>query len=170
MEITKEIFLASRRKVDGIAAAAVSFPEPLAEDSEVDVSDIPSKMYLDEFGREIHVRGPLVAQVGKPESLREKIARFDRLAEQVARSRAIMMSTVDEFGPDVDEDPDDDSFLDDIDETDPFGDPIVAEPLPAKPAVAEPATKVSVAAADTKVDANGGDDAAGDSLPDPGQE
>lgn len=166
MEITKEIFLESRRKVDGITSAKVTaFDNVRKAKSE----EQPKKVFLDVYGREIHVNGPLVASTSKPESLREKIERFDRLAERVRMSRAIMMDTLDEFdGPD--EDPDDDTLLDDTPELDPFGDPIVAEPTPVKPAPAEPATKDPVGPADTRVDANGAENAVGDSLPESDQD
>lgn len=165
MEITKEIFYASRRKVEGIKVAQDSFKVSKSFDTKIDKSsNIPSKMYLDEYGREIHVRGPLVASTQKPESLREKIARFDRLAEQVRRNRALMFGLLQDIEED-DEDVCDDKLLDDVVELDPFGEPIVAEHLPSTKAAAEPPTEDFVVASDPIGSVDGDDNDGGDSLP-----
>ncbi len=94
----------------------------------------PRRVYLNALGNEIHVQGPLVANLQKPESIREKIARFDRLAFAVRTNRAIMQSVKDEVGdlePIDEKDQLDDSFVGEGEDLDSFGEPVVAEP--AKP-------------------------------------
>lgn len=106
-------------------------PEPTEEEQ-------PKNAYLSPTGGEIHVNGPTVQYLNKGESLAEKIARFDRLSEQVAQNRRLMAGLVEDMMSE-EEDPDDFDFIDgeDVDE---FGDIIEkapvkgVQPLPAEPA------------------------------------
>lgn len=96
-----------------------------------------SKIYLDEYGNEVHINGPVVETVHKVETLQERIARYDRLAAAVRASRQAMNFVANEmgvigvdkhgqpiFGKDVVEDPEDFEKLSDVEEIDDFGDVI----------------------------------------------
>lgn len=97
--------------------------------SKVSEVDTDKTFVLSPTGGEIHSGSSVVDRVTKPESLREKIARFDRLAERVAANRAYLMSIGQEMAGE--EDFDDFDFVDGED-FDSFGDslesPIGEEP------------------------------------------
>ncbi len=115
------------------------------------------KVYLNALGNEVHVRGPLVANLQKPESIREKIARFDRLALAVRTNRAIMQSVIDEYGHnDFIEEKDqlDDSFVNEGEDLDSFGEPVVAEP--AKPEMSTQRVAANDAGSAVSDDESGG--------------
>lgn len=86
---------------------------------------------LSPTGCEIHNGESMVDRLTPVESLREKIARFDRLAEQVMSNRAYMMRMAQEMAGD-DEDPDDFGF-EDGDDYDQFGD-LIESPIGEEPA------------------------------------
>lgn len=119
-----QVFLKSHAKAIGMAAARVMLQQLKAVKHES-----PSKVYLDAYGSEVHVNGPTVAPLSKPETLAQKIARFDALAEKVRASRALMMGLVRDFNED-DDDLTDGSFADETPEVDDFGD--VLESVPVK--------------------------------------
>lgn len=122
MKVDVSLFEFGRRKVAGFGSiSSMTLVDTVSEQE-------PDSVYLNEYGSEVHVNGPNVVPVGKPESLREKIARFDALAARVRESRAIMAGLASELEPDDDdEDLLDDSFVDDGDDYDSFGD-IVERP------------------------------------------
>lgn len=118
-----EIFLLSHAKAIGMAAAKVMLQELKAVKHEN-----PSKVYIDAYGCEVHVNGPTVAPLSKPETLAQKIARFDALSEKVRQTRALMMGLVHDIDED-DGDLEDDSFVDDTPQVDDFGDILETVPL-----------------------------------------
>lgn len=123
MQIDKELFEFGRRKAAGFVSAKA---RTLAvSDEEHD------KAYLNDLGSEVHVNGPKVANLDKPESLREKIARFDALAARVRESRAIMSSLAGQ----LESDDDDEDLLDieDGDDFDEFGEIIEKPNLSTSP-------------------------------------
>lgn len=140
MKIDKNAYLKSRARNIGMDAAVKEFDNILSK-AKIAAADIkkaiekePEKangtaisfdvqMYFDEFGREVHVKGPIVDRVRKVESLKDKIARFDRLAATVANSRNIN-HMIDMVTNAPDEDVEDDSLLDDIIIKDDFGEDI----------------------------------------------
>nr|DAU94604.1 MAG TPA: hypothetical protein [Microviridae sp.] len=118
-----KIFLQSHAKAIGMAAAKVMLQELKAVKHES-----PSKVYIDAYGCEVHVNGPTVAPLSKPETLAQKIARFDALAEKVRASRALMMGLVQDFNEE-DGDLEDGSFADETPEVDDFGDVLESVPV-----------------------------------------
>lgn len=118
-----QVFLESHAKAIGMAAAKVMLQELKAVKHET-----PSKVYIDAYGCEVHVNGPTVAPLSKPETLAQKIARFDALAKKVRASRALMMGLVQDFNED-DGDLDDGSFADETPEVDDFGDVLESVPV-----------------------------------------
>lgn len=120
MKIDKKHFILSRARNIGKVLAEEEF-KLLQERAKARVSTV--KIYLDEYGNEVHVKGPIVDRVRKVETLQERIQRYDRLAAAVRASRASMMHAMGEmFTDDPDEDPEDDSLLDDTPSRDEFGD------------------------------------------------
>lgn len=146
MKIDKTSYIKSRARNIGMDAAVKEFDNILskakiaAADIKKAIEKTPEKangtaisfdvqMYFDEFGREVHVKGPIVDRVRKVESLKDKIARFDRLAVTVANSRN-MNHMIDMVTNAPDENVEDDSLLDDTIFKDDFGEDItpVKEP------------------------------------------
>ena len=120
MKIDKKDFIFSRARNIGNVLAAKEWAK-LQSLARARVSTV--KVYLDEYGNEVHVKGPIVDRLRKVESLEERIKRYDRLAAAVRASRASMMHVMGEmFTEDPDEDPEDDSLLDDTPIRDEFGD------------------------------------------------
>lgn len=113
------IFVMQHKKASGIEAAKSMLKEMKEEASKVKDHD---KVYINVYGNEVHVKGPSVVTLAKPESLAEKIARFERLAEQVRINRSLLQGLVQEIVDD--EDPNDDDNLDDVKDYDDFGEVI----------------------------------------------
>lgn len=128
MKISISDFLQGRAKIKAAQDVQASFDTFKA--SIAKFAKNASKVYLNEFGNEVHVNGPTVA-VLKTETLREKIERLDRLAATVRANRAAMAQVYHDMGivgvdrngnPIVeDEDPKDFSLLDDVEQRDDFG-------------------------------------------------
>lgn len=118
-----QIFIKSHAKAIGAAAAKVMLQELKAVKH-----DNPSKVYIDAYGCEVHVNGPTVAPLSKPETLAQKIARFDALAEKVRNSRALMMGLAQDF-KEADADLEDDGFVEDTPQVDDFGDLLESFPV-----------------------------------------
>lgn len=119
MKIDKGLFEFGRRKVADFVSVT-PFCAPLDP-------DVRRKVYLNDVGSEVHVQGENIARVSKTESLAEKIARFDRLAAYVRQSRAAQMLLSSDFEDGdgyTDEELNDDSFADEQDPFDEFGEPI----------------------------------------------
>lgn len=133
--LDKKTFVDMYKKAIGSSRAEKMFQE--VQSIQKDKKD-HSEVYLNEFGNEIHVNGDMAASLLKGETLKERIARFDALAERVAAVRlARQMGILP--SEDVEEDINDDSLLDDVEIKDDFGDVI------EKPTIAE--KKESVASA-----------------------
>lgn len=131
--MTKNDFVLSHQKAAGNKAAVELYERLQARIK--NLSDCSLKMYLSATGEEVHIKGSTTAQLKKPETLQEKIARYDRLAAQVAQSRAIHYGLSQEMTDEDDINAEDDDFAD-IEEKDDFGD-VVAKP--SKPAGQVPA-------------------------------
>lgn len=92
-----------------IATAAIAAREPTKE--EVEKGAVVKTFVLSPTGGEIHRGESLVDRVSKPETLREKIARFDRLAQRVKDNRVYQMQILQEsFGGGEDDSEDDFDF------------------------------------------------------------
>lgn len=125
MQLNKADFIASHAKAGGVNLADKLYAQLQAKIKSL--PDCPLKVYLSATGGEVHVKGSTTASLKKPETLQEKIARFDRLAAQVSQSRAINYGLAQELEDDDSEiDAEADDF-EDIVETDDFGE-IVAKP------------------------------------------
>lgn len=113
MQVDINDFVLSQRKVNGkevVEKIVSAIPEPLS-DKTVQISPV---------GGEIHSGESLVDRVGESETLAQKIARFDRLAQTVVQNRAYMLHMAQEMMGD-DGEPDD-IYGDEFDDVDPFGD------------------------------------------------
>lgn len=129
MKISMSDFLQGRAKIKAAQDVQAAFDNFKA--SVVKFAKNASKVYLNEFGNEVHVNGPTVA-VLKTETLREKIERLDRLAAVVRANRAAMSQVFEDMGvvgidkdgrPVIEEeDPTDFGLLDDVEQRDEFGD------------------------------------------------
>lgn len=124
MQLNRDDFIKSHAKAGGSKKAEKLYKQLQAKIKLL--PECPLKMYLSATGNEVHVNGPVAQSTRKPESLREKIARFDRLAQAVASSRAAQFGLSKELTDDDDIDAEDDNFAD-IVERDEFGD-VVAKP------------------------------------------
>lgn len=102
----------------------------------IDVKDA-KKVYINVYGEEVHVNGPVAAALDKPETLAEKIARFERLAANVQAHRQLMASLVQEIVED-EEDPMADKEMEEIESEDEFGDPIILADEPFRDKNVEP--------------------------------
>ena len=121
MQLNKDDFIKSHAKAGGSKLAEQLYNRLQAKIKSL--PECPLKMYLSATGGEVQVNGPGSQSTRKPETLQEKIARFDRLAVQVAASRAVMHGLSQELTDDDDIDAEDDDFADII-EKDEFGDVI----------------------------------------------
>ena len=170
MKISAIEFLHGRVKIKAAQDVQASFDSFKA--SIAKIAKNASKVYLNEFGNEVHVNGPTVAFL-KTETLREKIERLNRLAATVRANRAAMAQVYNDMGfvgidkngnPVVEqEDPNDFSLLDDVEQRDEFGDVIVnSNKKPSADAGApagEPAAPPAKPAEEQAAEASG-DDAA----------
>lgn len=120
MKVSLSDFAQAHKKTCGLAIAdkfIETAPELVSSDT----------FRLSPTGGEIHSGEPIVDRLKRYESLQEKIARFDRLADAVAYNRLRMMQNG-QLGIDDDDDPEDYGF-EQGEDLDAFGDPIsVAEP------------------------------------------
>ena len=138
MKVAIEDLLKGQRK-----AGTSAFAEKVAAQVAIDVKD-PEKgelvktFVLSPTGGEIHRGESVVDRISKPETLREKIARFDRLAARVRQDRQYLAQIGGEMLSLDDENPDDFDF-DDGEYVDDFGDIVVTPTQPVEPKV-EPET------------------------------
>lgn len=174
MKVSMSDFIISRSKIKAAQDVQASFDAFKA--SIAKFAKNASKVYLNEFGNEVHVNGPKVA-VLKTETLREKIERLDRLAATVRANRAAMAQVyhdmgivgVDRNGNPVieDEDPNDFSLLDDVETKDEFGEVVVnSNEKPATDVDApagEPAAPTAKPAAEQAAEASEADAASSES-------
>jgi hypothetical protein len=131
MKVRTEDFLKSQRKTGlqpfvekQMARDALVAKEPK--------KDEPVKTFvLSPTGGEIHRGESVVDRVSKPETLKQKIARFERLAQRVRQSRELAYAALQDSIPDCADNADEFDF-EDGDFVDDFGD--VIEPItPIKP-------------------------------------
>ena len=165
MKISVTEFLHGRAKIKAAQDVQASFDAFKA--SIAKFAKNASKVYLNEFGNEVHVNGPTVA-VLKTETLREKIERLNRLAATVRANRAAMAQVYNDLGvvgidkngnPVVEEeDPNNFSLLDDVEQRDEFGDIVAnSNKMPSADADApavEPAAPTAKPAAEQAAEAS----------------
>lgn len=154
--LDKKTFVCMYKKAIGASQAAKMFDEAQSIQKE---QKTHSEVFLNEFGNEVHVNGDMAASMLKGETLKERIARFDKLAATVAALRLARFAEDPDHFDEFDEDVNDDSLLDDIEIRDDFGDkvekPSSAEQKDsASAAQSMPAASVS---GDEPVDASGTD-------------
>lgn len=169
LKISISDFLSSRKKISAAQDISSSFKQ--FQNNIKVFSEKAKKVYLNEFGNEVHINGPKIAIVQKTETLKEKVERLDRLAQAVRASRSAMMGVFEDMGvrgidkngqPVFDEeDPDDFSLLDDVQQVDEFGDIIANSNIkPSADAVApavEPAAPTAKPALEQAAEASDDD-------------
>lgn len=135
MKVTSADFLKSQRKtgLEAFVKKKMDVDAVIAKDPEKD--ELVKTFVLSATGGEIHRGESVVDRISKPETLKQKIARFERLAQKVRQSRESLYLAMQDSIPDGD-DPADDFEFEDGDFVDDFGD--VIEPnKPIKPAIGE---------------------------------
>lgn len=126
MKVSAEHYLAAHRKggkkdlvAKKMADDAILAKDPTKEEKELGTF---KTFVLSPTGGEIHRGESVVDRISKPETLREKVARFERLAVKVRENRAYQYNMLQEsFGPDTDGEENDFDF-EDGDFVDEFGD------------------------------------------------
>jgi hypothetical protein len=126
MKVSAEHYLAAHRKSGKkdlvekkMASDAILAKDPTKEEKELGIF---KTFVLSPTGGEIHRGESVVDRISKPETLREKVARFERLAAKVRENRAYQYNMLQEsFGPDTDGEENDFDF-EDGDFVDEFGD------------------------------------------------
>lgn len=138
MKVSVDDFMASHRKTGlksfvekKIANDSILAKDPSKEDKEKGTA---KTFVLSPTGGEIHRGESVVDRISKPETLREKIARFERLSQKVRENRLLQLQMLQEsIGDGKDEDVDDFDF-DDGEFVDDFGDVVKPKPVqPVKP-------------------------------------
>ena len=134
MKVSIEDLLKGQRKA-GTSAFAEKIAAQVAIDAKEPEKDEPVKTFvLSPTGGEIHRGESTVDRISKPETLREKIARFDRLAARVRENRMYMAELGGEiFSPD-EENPEDFDF-ESGEIRDDFGDRVTIPSQPVEPKV-----------------------------------
>lgn len=130
--LDKKTFIDMYKKAIGASRAEKMYNEVMECQKELKKrSEALYDVFLNEFGNEVHLKGDMAASLIKGETLKERIARFDRLSEHVA---AVRMARALGVLPseDIEEDVNDDTLLDDVEIRDDFGD-IVEKPTVAGP-------------------------------------
>lgn len=129
MKVAIEDLLKGQRKA-GTLANAEKVLAQVAIDAKEPEKDEPIKTFvLSPSGGEIHRGESVVDHISKPETLREKIARFDRLSAKVRQDRQYLAMMGGEM---LYENPDDFDF-DDGEYVDDFGDIVVTPTHPVEP-------------------------------------
>lgn len=100
-------------------------------------SDTPSKVYINVYGAEVHVNGPVVAFVKKTETLAEKVARFERLAANVKAQRQLMYSLAKDMLEEDETEEEAEKAMEEVESVDEFGERYVVKSQP-KLSFAEP--------------------------------
>lgn len=136
MKVSVEHYLAAHRKTGlkafvehKIAADAVESKEPTDKDFEQGTA---KTFVLSPTGGEIHRGESVVDRLNKPETLKEKVARFERLAKRVRQTRESLYMAMQDSVPDLEENPDDFEF-EEGPITDEFGDTFIPTPVPKQP-------------------------------------
>lgn len=138
MKVSIVDLLKGQRKA-GTLAFAEKFSAQVAIDAKEPVKGESVKTFvLSPTGGEIHRGESVVDRISKPESLLEKIARFDRLAARLRQDRQYLAQIGGEMLSLDDENPDNFDF-DDGEYVDDFGDIVVTPTQPVEPKV-EPET------------------------------
>ncbi len=138
MKVAIEDLLKGQRKA-GTSVFAEKIAAQVAIDSkEPAKGELFKTFVLSPTGGEIHRGESVVDRISKPETLREKIARFDRLSARVRQDRQYLAQIGGEMLSPDDENPDNFDF-DDGEYVDDFGDIVVTPTQPVEPKV-EPET------------------------------
>lgn len=144
MKVAIEAYLKGQRKA-GFSSFAEKVVADAAIESKEPEKDEPVKTFvLSPTGGEIHRGESVVDRISKPETLREKIARFDRLSARVRQDRMFALGMLQDSIPDG-EDSEDDFDFEDGEIRDDFGDiietpvqPVETKVEPEPEPVAEP--------------------------------
>lgn len=126
MKVSVEHYLAAHRKSGKktfvekkMAADAILAKDPTEKEKELGIF---KTFVLSPTGGEIHRGESVVDRISKPETLKQKVARFERLAQKVRENRAYQYNMLQEsFGPDTDGEENDFDF-EEGDFVDEFGD------------------------------------------------
>lgn len=89
--------------------------------------DTPKKVYINVYGAEVHVNGPVVSFLKKPETLAEKVVRFERLAAAVKAQRKLMYSLAKDVLEEDETDEEADKAMEEVESVDDFGDSYVVK-------------------------------------------
>lgn len=119
-----KIFIEQHKRAQGEDAAKKMLEN--VKKSQIDTKNA-TNVYINVYGEEVHVNGPIVQPVAKFETLAEKIARFDRLAANVAANRALLLE-LSQSGvfDDSEETPEEeDKAMEEVESVDDFGDVVV---------------------------------------------
>lgn len=117
-----KIFIAQHKFMSGEENAKKMLED--VKKSHLDEEKRAKKVFINVYGAEVHVNGPIIASVNKPETLRQKIARFDRLAENVRANRALLNELAQSglFDDETETDEESDKEIESVVDVDDFGD------------------------------------------------
>ena len=120
MKVEAKDFLKSQRKTGLQSFVKLKMADDAVNAKDPEKDETPKTFVLSPTGGEIHRGESVVDRLTKPETLREKIARFERLSARVRQNREYLASLGGEiFDPNEDED---DFDFDDGEIRDDFGD------------------------------------------------
>lgn len=143
MKVSVDDFAKSQRKTGLHEFVAHKMGQDAVAAKEPEKDEPVKTFVLSATGGEIHRGESVVDRITKPETLREKIARFERLAQRVRQSREMAYAALQDSIPDGADDADDFDF-EDGEIRDDFGDaiepvkPVVPKSEPDTVPVAEP--------------------------------
>lgn len=121
-----KIFIEQHKFMSGETGAAKMLSDLKKQQPET--KDTPKKVYISIYGGEVHVNGPLVSPVLKPETLAQKIARFERLAEHVRANRALLAELAQTgLFDDEESEEDEDKAMEEVESVDEFGEKVVVK-------------------------------------------
>ena len=129
MKVAVEDFLKGQRKAGTFVFAEKIISEVAIDAKEPKKGEPVKTFVLSPTGGEIHRGESVVDRLSKPETLREKIARFDRLSARVCQDRQYLAQIGGEMLSPDDDNPDDFDF-EDGEYVDDFGDIVVTPTNP----------------------------------------
>ncbi len=132
MKVAIVDLLKGQRKAGTLANAKKVLAQVAIDAKEPDKGKPIKTFVFSLTGGEIHRGESVVDHISKPETLREKIARFDRLSAKVRQDRQYLAMMGGEMLSPDDENPDDFDF-DDGEYVDDFGDIVVTPTQPVEP-------------------------------------
>lgn len=147
MKVSVDDFAKSQRKTGLHEFVAQKMGQDAVAAKEPEKDEPVKTFVLSPTGGEIHRGESVVDRISKPETLREKIARFERLAQRVRQSREMAYAALQDSIPDGADDADDfdfedgefmDDFGDTIEPVKPVVTPVVPKSEPDTVPIAEP--------------------------------